>query len=59
MITKGKMLDSFQILPTNSVRKYIEVSLENLDADIGAYMVTVHDTIILNEILFYYLTSWF
>ena len=36
MITKRKIFDLLSILPTNSVRKCIEISLENLFVDIGA-----------------------
>ena len=37
IITKGKRFDLFyQILFTHSVRKCIEISLENLYVDIGA-----------------------
>ena len=39
MITKGKSLTFYQFLPTNSVRKCIEISLENFFVDIGAYRV--------------------
>ena len=40
MIAKEKMLWFFnQILPTNSVRKCIEISLENLYANIGAWTI--------------------
>ena len=36
MITKRKSLIFYQFLPTNSVRKCIEISLENLFVDTGA-----------------------
>ena len=36
MITKKKSLIFYQILSTNSVKKCIEISLENLFVDIGA-----------------------
>ena len=35
----GKALIYKQILPTNSLRKYMEISLENLFVDIGAKRV--------------------
>ena len=36
MITKRKSLIFYQFLPINSVRKCMEISLENLFVDIGA-----------------------
>ena len=36
MITRRKISDLYQFLPTNSVRKCMEISLENLFVDIGA-----------------------
>ena len=39
MITKRKIFDLYQILSTNSWRKCMEISLENLYVDIGAQWV--------------------
>ena len=36
MITKKKCLDRYQILSTHSLRKCMEISLENFCMDIGA-----------------------
>ena len=35
MIPKGKRFDHVLILSTSSLRKYMEISLDNLHADIG------------------------
>ena len=39
MIPKRKIFDLYQILSTNSLRKCMEISLENLYVDLGAQWV--------------------